>query len=62
MGLGLPRLHSEADNLGCWDLVALSYEQYVIWGYYGTHYRVRLYPPFGYSILYKEYYLTEFNH
>ena len=33
-----------------------------MWGYYGTQYRVRLYPPFGYSILYKEYYLTRFNH
>ena len=31
-------------------------------GYYGTQYRVRLYPPFGYRILYKEYYLTRFNH
>ena len=31
-------------------------------GYYGTQYRVRLYPAFGYSILYKEYYLTRFNH
>ena len=30
--------------------------------YCGTQYRVRLYPPFGYSILYKEYYLTGFNH
>ena len=28
----------------------------------GTQYRVRLYPPFGYSILYKEYDLTGFNH
>ena len=33
-----------------------------IWGYYGTHYRVRLYPPLGYSILYKGYNLTGFNH
>ena len=33
--------------------------QYFILGYYGTHYRVRLYPPFGYRILYKEY---NFNH
>ena len=24
-----------------------------IWGYYGTHYIVRFYPPFGVSILYK---------
>ena len=31
-------------------------------GYYGTQYRVRLYPPFGYSILCKEDYLTRFNH
>ena len=23
---------------------------------------LRLYPPFGYSVLYKEYYLTGFNH
>ena len=23
-------------------------------GYYGTQYKVRLYPPFGYSILYKD--------
>ena len=30
-------------------------------GYYGTQYRVRLYPPFGYSILYKEYNLARFN-
>ena len=30
-------------------------------GYYGTHSRVRLFPPFGYSILYAEYYLTGFN-
>ena len=36
--------------------------QYLVWGYYGTHYRVRLYPPFGYSISYKDYNLTGFNH
>ena len=35
---------------------------FFIWGYYGTQYRVRSYPPFGYSILYKESYLTRFNH
>ena len=29
---------------------------------YGTLYRVRFYPPFGYSTLYKEYNLTRFNH
>ena len=23
------------------------FESYFIWGYYGTHYRVRFYPPFG---------------
>ena len=34
----------------------------LICGYYGSKYRVRLYPLFGYSILYKEYYLTRFNH
>ena len=28
-----------------------QHEQYFIWGYYGTQYRVRLYPAFGYSIL-----------
>ena len=39
----------------------LSYEQGFNWGYYGTHYRVRLYPPFG-VCLYKEYNLTGFNH
>ena len=33
-----------------------------IWGYYGTQYRVKLYPPFGYSILYNDYNLTGFNH
>ena len=33
-----------------------------IWGYYGTHYRIRLYPPFEYGVLSKEYYLTGFNH
>ena len=27
-----------------------------------TQYRIRLYPPFGYSILYEEYNLTWFNH
>ena len=31
-------------------------------GYYDTQYRVRSYLPFGYSILYKEYNLTGFNH
>ena len=31
-------------------------------GYYGTQYRIRLYPPLEYSILYKEYDLTRFNH
>ena len=30
-------------------------------GYYGTQYRVRFYPPFGYSFLYKEYNLTGFD-
>ena len=33
-----------------------------VWGYYGTHYRVELCPPFVYTILYKEYYLIRFNH
>ena len=42
--------------------VLFPIEYYSIWGYYGTQYRVRLYPPFGYSILYKEYNLTRFNH
>ena len=23
-----------------------THEEYFIWGYYGTHYRVRFYPPF----------------
>ena len=32
------------------------------WGYYGTHHRARFYPPGEYSILYKEYNLTRFNH
>ena len=27
--------------------VATTIEQYFIWGYYGTQYRVRFYPPFG---------------
>ena len=31
-------------------------------GYYGTQWRVRLYPPLGYNILFEEYYLTRFNH
>ena len=36
---------------------------YFLGGYYGTQYRVRFYPPFGiFSILYKEYNLTRFNH
>ena len=39
-----------------------SAESYFIWGYYGTQYRGRLYPPFGDSIVYKEYNLTRFNH
>ena len=39
-----------------------SIEQSFIWGYYGTQYRVRLYPPFGYSILYQEHNLTRCNH
>ena len=39
-----------------------SDEKYFIWGYYGTHSRVRLYPPLGYNILCKEYNLTRFNH
>ena len=34
----------------------------MICGYYGTQYRVRFYPFLGYSILYKEYDLTRFNH
>ena len=34
----------------------------IFWGFYGTQYRVRLYPPFGCSVLYKEYYLTRFNY
>ena len=32
------------------------------WGYYGTHYRARLYPSFGIKYFYKEYNLTRFNH
>ena len=28
------------------------YELYLIWGYYGTHYRVRLDPPFGGLVFY----------
>ena len=31
-------------------------------GYSGTQYRVRLHPPFGHSILYRDYNLTRFNH
>ena len=34
----------------------------ILFGYYGTQYRVRLYPPFKYSILCKEYNLTRLNH
>ena len=34
----------------------------VSWGYDGTQYSVRSYPPFGYSIPYKEYNLTGFSH
>ena len=44
------------------EFPATSLEKYFIWGYHGTQYRVRLYPPFGYSTLYKEYYLTGLNH
>ena len=33
-----------------------------IWEHYGTLYRVRLYPRFGYSMLNRGYYLTRFNH
>ena len=33
---------------------------YLISGHYGTQYRIRLYPPFGYSIFYKEYNHTGF--
>ena len=32
-----------------------------MWWYYGTQYRVRLYPPFEYSISHKENNLTGFN-
>ena len=28
-------------------IICPSTEQPFIWGYYGTHYTVRLYPPFG---------------
>ena len=31
-------------------------------GNYGTQYRVRFYPAFGYSMLHKECNLTRFNH
>ena len=34
--------HAETRGLGL-----TTSEQYLISGYYGTHYRVRLYPPFG---------------
>ena len=45
-----------ACSLSCSD------EKYFIWGYCGTQYRVRFYPPFGVIlILYKEYYLTRFS-
>ena len=34
----------------------------ILWGgYYGSHYRVRLCPPFGYGMLYKDYTLTRLN-
>ena len=32
------------------------------WEYYSPQYRLRLYPPCGYSILYEEHHLTWFNH
>ena len=37
---------------GSWDYIGVilySSSRSVIWGYYGTQYRVRFYPPFGYS-------------
>ena len=40
------------------DMDSCQLSSIFIWGYYGTQYRVRSYP----SILYKEYYLTRFNH
>ena len=49
---------------GSWDYIGVilySSSRSVIWGYYGTQYRVRFYPPFGYSF-YEEYNLTRFNH
>ena len=50
---------------GSWDYIGVMLyysSRSFICGYYGTQYRVRLYPPLGYSILYKEYDLTGFNH
>ena len=38
------------------------FEWYFIGGYFGTQYRVRFYPPCGYSGLYKEHNLFGFNH
>ena len=40
---------------GAWDLrFKVQLSSSFIWGYYGTHCRVRLHPPFGYTSLYKE--------
>ena len=56
MVIGLPGLGVGELGIGArdpcrkWRLHRLSegpLELYFIWGYYGTHYRVRLSPPFG---------------
>ena len=46
-------------QLGYWGCSGSTFEWYFILGYYGTHYRVRLYLPFGYSISYEEYNLHQ---
>ena len=63
--LGNPHILSEKEAMSMNSLGNIdcsSYEEYFSWGYYSTHYKVGLYIPFGYSILYMEYHLTRFNH
>ena len=32
--------------------ISIPNELYFLWGYYGTHYRVRFYPPFGVYVVF----------
>ena len=57
LGVAFKPMHFDNVSLGLatrggsWKWRPNSIDLYLMWGYYGTQYGVRLYPPFGFSHL-----------